>query len=584
MNDQTLTLIDILAKGTAVLLFSFGGITCMHRCSAAQRSLAWLAGFGALLMLPLAGFVQPIWPVPVTTVKALRPLENVAPLPAVPTSSLSDTSSAFTPAMAVSQTWNTWQWLGAIYITGAISILAFRLLGSSQLRRLKHETTTPDASIQSLVRELRKKYRIQRRIEVYLSDRITVPMTWGTLKPVLLLPSDCTEWSDADLHAALEHELAHIRHLDAARRWLTTLVSALWWPHPLVWIARKVWQLEQERACDDAVLCSGADVGLYAEQLLHAASTLRLGSFQSAAALVMAMPSGLETRLCSVMGTDVNRSTTGRAASVITLIAGLLVVTICTVCQAQTEVPVKAAFRAIHITTKFVEFATEDLGTKHPALKKALEGTPVILSDTEMQELWRQLSQKKGVHLMSAPNVVTRTGQRARVEVVREFIYPIAFEKDSDTPTAFDMTPLGVIADVQASFEKNGNIRMEPVEGCVNELLGYMSGGRLHRLPKDEGSSGVGGLPRELSDKIADLKLPTDGRESQPIFSTRKWVGNVSLQNGQWIVCYLKHTDDRDKDNRGVWFFVSAKEYVEDVKKSKTAPATPPVDHRLNVK
>lgn len=581
MNHETLTLLNLLAKGTAVLFFGLGGITFMRRYSAAQRSLAWLAVFAALLVLPLTVFVQPVWSIPVMTVKAELPLEKAAPISAVSSEAPNDTRSAVAPPISVWPSWSFWQWLGAVYISGVITILAFRLLGSLQLRHLKHETIPPDTLIPSLVNELRVKHRIHRQVEAILSDRITVPMTWGTLKPVLLLPADCIAWSRSDLQAALEHELAHIRHLDAARRWIATLVSALWWPHPLVWITGKAWRLEQERACDDAVVRSGADPGRYAEQLLQAAGTLRLGSFPSAAALVMAMPSGLETRLLSIMGTNLNRSATGKFAFSITTIASLLVIAICTACQAQTRVPAKAILRQIYITTKFVEVATEDLGTKHPALKKALEGTPVTLSDTEMRELVRQLSQKKGVHLMSAPSVTTRNGQRATMEVVREFIYPITFEKDSDTPTAFEMMPIGVIVDVEGAFQANGAIRLHPIESKVNEFLGYKTGGKLHPLSTD----GRDPLPLDQMNMLTK-KLPGDARDHQPAFSIRKWSGDVSLKQNQWLISYLKRTDDEDKsDRRRIWFFVSANEYIEkDSKKSDTAPDTSPPGYRLKVK
>ena len=70
-----------------------------------------------------------------------------------------------------------------------------------------------------------------------------------------------------------------------------------------------------------------------------------------------------------------------------------------------------------------------------------------------MQELVKKLSQQKGVDLMSAPSVTTKSGQKATVEVVREFIYPTEFDppkqmgKDQPviptTPTAFEMRPVG---------------------------------------------------------------------------------------------------------------------------------------------
>lgn len=73
----------------------------------------------------------------------------------------------------------------------------------------------------------------------------------------------------------------------------------------------------------------------------------------------------------------------------------------------------------ILITTKFVEItrpASESAPSK-PYTKK--------LSDPDFQVYIRSLSQTKGADLMSAPSVVTREGQVAKIEIVKEFTYPL---------------------------------------------------------------------------------------------------------------------------------------------------------------
>lgn len=329
MNDTTLTLIDLSVKGTAVLLIGFGSVATLRHGSAAQRSLAWLAVFTIMLALPFALLVKPVWTVPVHVV-----IEQIAMVPKPMTAEpiiVSEESQSVIAPIREPVPWTLWQWLAGIYSVGACGVLAFRWIGSWQLSRLRRSSRGANAEIVALVQRL----SLDRRIQTLVSDDIAVPMTWGTLRPTLLLPSSVQQWSATDLRAALEHELAHIRHRDAARRWLGTLVSALWWPHPLVWIASKAWKLEQERACDDAVVRSGANTERYATQLIEAAHSIRLGGFRSAAALVMAMPTGLETRLHSVVSTDVNRSGTGNAFLLLTSVTSMFVLALSTVCRAQ---------------------------------------------------------------------------------------------------------------------------------------------------------------------------------------------------------------------------------------------------------
>src|SRR6202023_3733311 len=105
---------------------------------------------------------------------------------------------------------------------------------------------------------------------ILLHDDIVVPMTCGVLRPAIVLPTDAEEWSDADLRHAIVHELEHVRRADWPVHILARFVSAMYWFHPLVWIAWRRLCLDSERACDDAVLL-GAEQTAYAEQLVRLA-------------------------------------------------------------------------------------------------------------------------------------------------------------------------------------------------------------------------------------------------------------------------------------------------------------------------
>src|SRR5213078_75730 len=51
-------------------------------------------------------------------------------------------------------------------------------------------------------------------------------------------------------------------------------------------------------------------------------------------------------------------------------------------------------------------------------------GLAGVFTNPQFQVVIRALNQKKGVDLLSAPSVTTKSGQRAIIEVVREFRYP----------------------------------------------------------------------------------------------------------------------------------------------------------------
>src|SRR5205814_8023917 len=61
------------------------------------------------------------------------------------------------------------------------------------------------------------------------------------------------------------------------------------------------------------------------------------------------------------------------------------------------------------------------------AVAPGIFGLAGVFTDPQFQVVIRALNQKKGVDLLSAPRVTTKSGQRAIIEVVREFRYPTEF-------------------------------------------------------------------------------------------------------------------------------------------------------------
>ena len=100
------------------------------------------------------------------------------------------------------------------------------------------------------------------------SDLISVPVTMGALRPVILLPADWREWDDAKLDAVVAHEVSHVARRDALTQRLSLLHRAIFWFSPLAWwLDRRLADLA-EQASDEAALSCGADRTDYAKTLL----------------------------------------------------------------------------------------------------------------------------------------------------------------------------------------------------------------------------------------------------------------------------------------------------------------------------
>ncbi|NQW03965.1 MAG: M56 family metallopeptidase [Acidobacteria bacterium] len=94
---------------------------------------------------------------------------------------------------------------------------------------------------------------------------------------------------------------------DAASHLIARLATALWWWHPLTWVAVRQARLERERACDDLVLARGVLPSGYAADLVLFVESLRAPAAGSSSALAMARRSQLEGRVMTILESNVNR-------------------------------------------------------------------------------------------------------------------------------------------------------------------------------------------------------------------------------------------------------------------------------------
>lgn len=114
-------------------------------------------------------------------------------------------------------------------------------------------------------------YRIRRPITIRQSDRIITPLTYGILRPVILLP----KWTDREdkqqLKYILQHEYIHICRFDTAVKLAAALVLCMYWWNPMVWIMYILFNRDIELVCDECIVrIFGEDIkSFYALTLIH---------------------------------------------------------------------------------------------------------------------------------------------------------------------------------------------------------------------------------------------------------------------------------------------------------------------------
>jgi TonB family protein len=316
-------LADAALKGSVVLIAAFGLSLVLRRASAAARHLAWTLAAVCLMALPFASLVAPSWEVPVERVfpraaGLIYHLEAWAPGLAGGTlvSGAVGSAAAAAPTAPGSPSpagvdWRIWG--VTAWSFGVLFLLLLYGAGTARVWILSRRgRPAPDSPWGELACELAGKLAIRRPVRVRLAVPGTMPMTWGLIRPEVLLPEDASEWPEERRRVVLLHELAHIKRRDCLTQAMARAACILYWFHPLAWAVGRRLLKERERASDDLVLKTGAKASDYAGHLLEVARSLRAPAM-GWAGLAMSRPPELEGRLLAILNSGARRGMPGRA-------------------------------------------------------------------------------------------------------------------------------------------------------------------------------------------------------------------------------------------------------------------------------
>jgi general secretion pathway protein D len=177
-----------------------------------------------------------------------------------------------------------------------------------------------------------------------------------------------------------------------------------------------------------------------------------------------------------------------------------------------------------------------------------------LFSDGQVQMIMRGLAQKKGTDLMTAPSVTARSGQKATIEIIREFIYPTEYEPPElpnsvgqtsggfggtggllggggggsfpvtpATPTAFETRNTGVTLEIEPTIGENDfviDLRFVPE---IVEFEGFINYGSPIQSPSTDA------LGNPVTSTI------TENRIEMPVFSTRRVNTALTIYDGYTV-------------------------------------------------
>ena len=347
-------LVDVAAKSTLVFTVAALAAVMLRRAPAATRHLVWCLGLCGALALPVMAVLLPGWAWPILSAYADN-ASSLSTAPAAPRNAISarqengleaqgarpDHPSAVAverpvPIRLPEKVATATARAGilspsismiAAWVVVAILILAVPAVGRLTLWRLAREANSVDeGDWAELLRDLAARLGLTRPVRLLRGRHALMPMTWGWIRPVVLLPRGADQWPASRRRDVLLHELAHVQRLDCLTQAVAQVACALYWFNPLAWIAARRLRIEREHACDDIVLLAGTRPSDYAAHLLDLARSLRSRHRHSLAALAMARPSHLEGRLLAILDPGCPRRGLTRSAVVLGLITLVILI------------------------------------------------------------------------------------------------------------------------------------------------------------------------------------------------------------------------------------------------------------------
>ncbi len=216
----------------------------------------------------------------------------------------------------------------SVWFCGGLLVLALAGADRWRLRAVRRRARPVGERTMRLLDRLAADSGVQLPVRALTAPAAEVPATWGVFRPTLLLPDGHERWSDSRLTLVLRHELAHIRRRDYLLQCCAQLACAIYWFHPLVWVAARRLRIESEHACDDVVVRSGIRPTDYAHELVELAAIYSRRALARRVVPAVVGRTILRRRVVAVLDSSRARTSPRRGAALKAGLAAALVVAV----------------------------------------------------------------------------------------------------------------------------------------------------------------------------------------------------------------------------------------------------------------
>ena len=341
-----------VGKITVLLALAMGGARLLGKAAAGFRHLWWLVVLSAILVIPVLNAARPlrisVLPASLSSSSARELPAMILPSNATPAAGTATSAEtplpadrerahdAASPENTIRPDYSLRQQpdgLGApthnglstrlrslqpltyaliLWLAGMVISLAWLLrswLALSRIVRRADLLSAPEWT--GPLYEIADRMGLEEAPRLLLSTDVRMPFACGLTSPTIVLPVSSGEWSASRRRAVLLHELAHVRRNDLVGHTLARLVCAVYWFHPMVWVAARALRNESEKACDDLAVSLGTRPSDYAEHLLDIVTSIRADA-TPLMAMAMARRSEFEGRMLAILDPQRSRRSASR--------------------------------------------------------------------------------------------------------------------------------------------------------------------------------------------------------------------------------------------------------------------------------
>jgi beta-lactamase regulating signal transducer with metallopeptidase domain len=404
-------LLNCVIQVTVILSIALLSLPLLRKQSAAVRHCVLTTAIVFSILTPVFNLVMPVWnwsaavSAFVSQHPSVAPIHNqISAITSPATRALTQTQRMPNPGAGGAVTAVTGhpsegsarltQLLSLIWAVGVLGGLVELLTGLARLAGVVSASVPMvNGPWKRLAALIASEYGLKSVVHLLESRNRSVLVTWGVIRPTVVLPAGSAEWPEERATIVLRHELAHIRRGDWVVQMIAQALRIACWFNPLVWIVCRHLRLESECACDDCVLSKEIKAHEYAQHLLDLARLLNRSGQAWSAALTMARPSTIERRFSAMLNPALNRYPVTRFA-LFSMAFVALVITLF-LSAASTATPIRSISE--NPTPPGPEKPVASVGAKPERVPARVEpvASPISMPRQSIEQVSRATSQRR---------------------------------------------------------------------------------------------------------------------------------------------------------------------------------------------